>query len=121
MLMSTDVASIILPATRGIMDLERDIDTTTGPHAIAPGGPATVRGMKRGDPEPDAQPTAVLVDLAAADCKRPRIDGTGVADVGQVRGEHGHTHTRGVFVTDSGFVARSVPLKYNTTGLIYFK
>ncbi|CAL8283719.1 unnamed protein product [Boreogadus saida] len=83
MLMSTDVASIILPATRGIMDLERDIDTTTGPHAIAPGGPATVRGMKRGDPEPDAQPTAVLVDLAAADCKRPRIDGTGVADVGQ--------------------------------------
>ena len=91
MLMSTDVASIILPVTRGIMDLERDIDTTTGPHAIAPGGPATVRGMKRGDPEPDAQTAGVLVDLAVADCKRPRIDGTGVGDVGQVRDEHGHT------------------------------
>ncbi|KAJ3600865.1 hypothetical protein NHX12_031839 [Muraenolepis orangiensis] len=84
MLMSTDVASIILPVTRGIMDRERDIDTTTGPHAIAPGGPATVRGMKRGDPEPDGQTAASLVDLATAECKRPRIDGTGVGDVGQM-------------------------------------
>ncbi|CAL8271408.1 unnamed protein product [Lota lota] len=83
MLMSTDVAAIILPVTRGIMDRERDIDTTTGPHVIAPGGTATVRGMKRGDPEPDAQTAAALADLAAADCKRPRIDGTGVDDVGQ--------------------------------------
>lgn len=81
MLMSTDVASIVLPVTRGIMD--RDVDTTAGPHAVAPGGPAAVRAVKRGDPEPDAQTVAALVDLAAAECKRPRIDGTGVGDVGQ--------------------------------------
>ncbi|XP_056143515.1 RNA binding protein fox-1 homolog 2-like isoform X2 [Lampris incognitus] len=85
MLMSTDVASIMLPVTRGIMDRERDVDTAAGPHANAPGGPAAVRGMKRGDPEPDAQTAAVLTDLAGAECKRPRIDGTGVVvgDIGQ--------------------------------------
>ncbi|XP_068574655.1 RNA binding protein fox-1 homolog 2-like isoform X2 [Cebidichthys violaceus] len=83
MLMSTDVASIMLPVTRGIM--ERDIDTAAGPLANAAGGPAAVRGMKRGDPEPDAQTTAALTDLAEAECKRPRIDGTGavVGDIGQ--------------------------------------
>ncbi|KAM6913295.1 RNA binding protein fox-1 homolog 2-like isoform 3-T3 [Lycodopsis pacificus] len=83
MLMSTEVASIMLPVTRGIM--ERDIDTAAGPLANAAGGPAAVRGMKRGDPEPDAQTAAVLVDLAEAECKRPRIDGTGavVGDIGQ--------------------------------------
>lgn len=92
MLMSTDVASIMLPVSRGIMDRERDIDTAAGPHASAAGGPAvTVRGMKRGDPEPDAQTAAALTDLAGAECKRPRIDGTGsvVGDVGQVCK---HTH-----------------------------
>ncbi|XP_069005561.1 RNA binding protein fox-1 homolog 2-like isoform X2 [Embiotoca jacksoni] len=85
MLMSTDVASIMLPVSRGIMDRERDIETAAGPHANAAGGPAVVRGMKRGDPEPDAQTAAVLPDLAVAECKRPRIDGTGgvVGDIGQ--------------------------------------
>ncbi|KAK6311824.1 hypothetical protein J4Q44_G00174880 [Coregonus suidteri] len=85
MLMSTDVASIMLPVTRGMMDRERDIDTATGPHANTTGGPAAVvRGMKRGDPEPDAQTAATLTELAAAECKRPRIDGTvGVGDIGQ--------------------------------------
>ncbi|XP_029914119.1 RNA binding protein fox-1 homolog 2-like isoform X3 [Myripristis murdjan] len=85
MLMSTDVASIMLPVTRGIMDRERDIETAAGPHANATGGPAAVRGMKRGDPEPDAQTAAALTDLAGAECKRPRIDGTGavVGDIGQ--------------------------------------
>ncbi|KAE8282886.1 RNA binding protein fox-1-like protein 2 [Larimichthys crocea] len=43
--------------------------------------------MKRGDPEPDAQTPAALTDLAGAECKRPRIDGTGsvvvVGDIGQ--------------------------------------
>ncbi|XP_075940079.1 RNA binding protein fox-1 homolog 2-like isoform X4 [Anarhichas minor] len=101
MLMSTDVASIMLPVTRGIM--ERDIDTAAGPLANAAGGPAAVRGMKRGDPEPDAQTAAVLVDLAEAECKRPRIDGTGavVGDIGQNNeplnpGFHGYApHSQG--------------------------
>ncbi|XP_023126372.2 RNA binding protein fox-1 homolog 2-like isoform X1 [Amphiprion ocellaris] len=85
MLMSTDVASIMLPVSRGIMDRERDIDTAAGPLANAAGGPAVVRGMKRGDPEPDAQTAAALTDLAGAECKRPRIDGTEsvVGDIGQ--------------------------------------
>ncbi|XP_045928549.1 RNA binding protein fox-1 homolog 2-like isoform X1 [Micropterus dolomieu] len=85
MLMSTDVASIMLPVSRGIMDRERDIDTAAGPLANAVGGPAAVRGMKRGDPEPDAQTAAALPDLTGAECKRPRIDGTGtvVGDIGQ--------------------------------------
>ncbi|XP_029365336.1 RNA binding protein fox-1 homolog 2-like isoform X2 [Echeneis naucrates] len=103
MLMSTDVASIMLPVSRGIMDRERDIDTTAGPHANAAGGPAAVRGMKRGDPEPDAQTAAALTDLAGAECKRPRIDGTGsvVGDIGQNNeplnpGFHGYTpHSQG--------------------------
>ncbi|XP_067333946.1 RNA binding protein fox-1 homolog 2-like isoform X3 [Channa argus] len=85
MLMSTDVASIMLPVSRGIMDRERDIDTAAGPNANPAGGPAAVRGMKRGDPEPDAQTAAALADLPGAECKRPRIDGTGsvVGDIGQ--------------------------------------
>ncbi|XP_055008796.1 RNA binding protein fox-1 homolog 2-like isoform X6 [Boleophthalmus pectinirostris] len=86
MLMSTDVASLMLPVSRGIMDRERDIDTAAGAHASATGVPAAVRGMKRGDPEPDAQTAAALTDLAGAECKRPRIDpGTGavVGDIGQ--------------------------------------
>ncbi|XP_055743675.1 RNA binding protein fox-1 homolog 2-like isoform X3 [Salvelinus fontinalis] len=82
MLMSTDVASIMLPVTRGMMDRENDIDTATGPHSNTTGGPAAVvRGMKRGDPE---QTSAALTELAGAECKRPRIDGTvGVGDIGQ--------------------------------------
>ncbi|XP_076607857.1 RNA binding protein fox-1 homolog 2-like isoform X2 [Chaetodon auriga] len=103
MLMSTDVASIMLPVSRGIMDRERDIDTAAGPLANAAGGPAAVRGMKRGDPEPDAQAAAALTDLAGAECKRPRIDGTGsvVGDIGQNNeplnpGFHGYpTHSQG--------------------------
>ncbi|XP_062387979.1 RNA binding protein fox-1 homolog 2-like isoform X3 [Sardina pilchardus] len=84
MLMSTDVASIMLPVNRGMMDRERDIDSTTGPLANSPGASAAVRGMKRGDPEPDAQTAAALTELAGAECKRPRIDGTGVVgDIGQ--------------------------------------
>ncbi|XP_017272109.1 RNA binding protein fox-1 homolog 2 isoform X2 [Kryptolebias marmoratus] len=91
MLMSTDVASIMLPVNRGIMDRERDIDTAAaaaaaaGAHTNPAAGPAVVRGMKRGDPEPDAQTAAALADLAGAECKRPRIDGTGsvVGDIGQ--------------------------------------
>ncbi|XP_076121517.1 RNA binding protein fox-1 homolog 2-like isoform X4 [Alosa pseudoharengus] len=84
MLMSTDVASIMLPVNRGMMDRERDIDSTTGPLANSAGASAVVRGMKRGDPEPDAQTAAALTELAGAECKRPRIDGTGgVGDIGQ--------------------------------------
>lgn len=85
MLMSTDVASLMLPVNRGIMDRERDIDTAAAAGAAA--GPAAVRGMKRVDPEPDAQTAAALADLAGAECKRPRIDGTGsvVGEIGQVK------------------------------------
>ncbi|XP_076020619.1 RNA binding protein fox-1 homolog 2-like isoform X2 [Genypterus blacodes] len=85
MLMSTDIASLMLPVTRGIMEREIDIEATAGPHGSATGGPAAVRGMKRGDPEPDAQAAAALPDLPGAECKRPRIDGTGsvIGDVGQ--------------------------------------
>ena len=86
MLMSTDVASIMLPVSRGIMDREREIDTGAGSLGNAVGGPAAVRGMKRGDPEPDAQTAAALTDLTGAECKRPRIDGTGsvAGEIGQV-------------------------------------
>ncbi|XP_049602034.1 RNA binding protein fox-1 homolog 2 isoform X2 [Syngnathus scovelli] len=103
MLMSTDVASIMLPVSRGIMDRERDIDTSAVPHTSAAGGPAAVRGMKRGDPEPDALAAAALTDLTGAECKRPRIDGTGnvIGDIGQNNeplnpGFHGYTpHNQG--------------------------
>lgn len=102
MLMSTDVASIMLPVSRGIMDRERDIETAAGALANAVGGQAAVRGMKRGDPEPDAQTAAALTDLAGAECKRPRIDGTGsvVGDIGQVRRQcyHISCHIRTRFV-----------------------
>ena len=85
----------MLPVSRGIVDRERDIDTAAGPLANAAGGPAAVRGMKRGDPEPDAQAAAALTDLAGAECKRPRIDGTGsvVGDIGQVGTHRQHTRT----------------------------
>nr|XP_029137766.1 RNA binding protein fox-1 homolog 2-like isoform X2 [Labrus bergylta] len=84
MLMSTDVASIMLPVSRGIMDRERDIDTAAGPLTNPAGGAAAVRGMKRGDPEPDAQTAAALTELPGAECKRPRIDGTGAVVVGDI-------------------------------------
>ncbi|XP_030649047.1 RNA binding protein fox-1 homolog 2 [Chanos chanos] len=84
MLMSTDVASLMLPVNRGLMDRERDIDTAAGTHTNSTGAPASIRGMKRGDPEPDAQTAAALTELAGAECKRPRIDGSGgVGDIGQ--------------------------------------
>lgn len=85
MLMSTDVASIMLPVSRGLMDRDRELDTMAGVHPNAGGAPAVVRGMKRGDPEPDGQTAATLVDSTGAECKRPRIDGSGgIGEVGQV-------------------------------------
>ncbi|XP_028978069.1 RNA binding protein fox-1 homolog 2 isoform X6 [Esox lucius] len=86
MLMSTNVASIMLPVSRVIMDRDRELqDTMAGVHPNSTGAPgAAARGMKRGDPEPDAQTSAALVESAGAECKRPRIDGSGgVAEVGQ--------------------------------------
>ncbi|KAM4535317.1 RNA binding protein fox-1 homolog 2-like isoform 2-T2 [Fundulus diaphanus] len=102
MLMSTDVASLMLPVNRGIMERERDLETA-GAHPSAAAGPAVVRGMKRGDPEPDAQTAAALTDLAGAECKRPRIDGSGsvLGDIGQNNeplnpGFHGYApHSQG--------------------------
>ncbi|XP_051239936.1 RNA binding protein fox-1 homolog 2 isoform X2 [Dicentrarchus labrax] len=102
MLMSTDVASIMLPVSRGLMDRDRELDTMAGVHPNAGGAPAVVRGMKRGDPEPDGQTAAALVDSAGAECKRPRIDGSGViGEVGQnndplTLGYHGYpSHSQG--------------------------
>lgn len=88
MLMSTDVTSIMLPVSRAIMDRDRELqDTMAGVHPNSTGASgAAVRGMKRGDPASDAQTSAALVESAGAECKRPRIDGSGVvAEVGQVR------------------------------------
>lgn len=84
--MSTDVASIMLPVSRGLIDRDRELDTMAGVHPNPGGAPAAVRGMKRGDPEPDGQTAAALVDSAGAECKRPRIDGSGgMGEVGQVQ------------------------------------
>lgn len=84
--MSTDVASIMLPVSRGLIDRDRELDPMAGVHPNPSGAPAAVRGMKRGDPEPDGQTAAALVDSTGAECKRPRIDGTGgMGEVGQVQ------------------------------------
>ncbi|XP_030208707.1 RNA binding protein fox-1 homolog 2 isoform X2 [Gadus morhua] len=104
MLMSTDVASIMLPVSRGLMD--RELETMTGVHPNSSGAAGAVRGMKRGDPEPDAQTAAALVDSTGAECKRPRIDG--IAEVGQnneplTLGYHGYpTHSQGSQDTTGG-------------------
>ncbi|XP_062303996.1 RNA binding protein fox-1 homolog 2-like isoform X1 [Osmerus eperlanus] len=109
MLMSTDVASIMLPVSRGLMDRDRELDTMARVHPNSSGGPAAVRGMKRGDPEPDAQTSAALLDSTGAECKRPRIDGAGVmAEVGQnneplALGYHGYPpHNQGSQDTTGG-------------------
>lgn len=78
--MSTDVASIMLPVSRALMDRELDSPMAGGVHPNAGGAPAAVRGMKRGDPEPDGPAAAALLDSTGAECKRPRMDGS----VGQV-------------------------------------
>ncbi|KAJ8363299.1 hypothetical protein SKAU_G00121300 [Synaphobranchus kaupii] len=102
MLMSTNVASIMLPVNRGLMDRERDLETITGVHSNPAGASAVVRGIKRGDPEPDAQAAAALAISAGAECKRPRIDGSvGVGEIGQNNeplnpGYHGYqAHSQG--------------------------
>lgn len=84
--MSTDVASIMLPVSRALIDRDRELETMAGVHANPTGAPGAVRGMKRGDPEPDGQTAAALMDSTGAECKRPRIDGSGgIGEVGQVR------------------------------------
>ncbi|XP_010768898.1 RNA binding protein fox-1 homolog 2-like [Notothenia coriiceps] len=84
MLMSTDVASIMLPVSRGLMDRDRELDPMAGVHPNVGGPAAVVRGMKRGDPEPDGLTAAALVDSTGAECKRPRIDGSGgIGEIGQ--------------------------------------
>ncbi|XP_033829805.1 RNA binding protein fox-1 homolog 2 isoform X3 [Periophthalmus magnuspinnatus] len=102
MLMSTDVASIMLPVSRALLDRDRELDPMAGVHPSPGAPPAAVRGMKRGDPEPDAQTAAALLDTSGAECKRPRMDGTGgLGDVGQnndplTLGYHGYpTHSQG--------------------------
>lgn len=83
----------MVPVSRGLMDRERELDTMTGVHPSAGGAPVVVRGMKRGDPEPDGQTAAALVDAAGAECKRPRIDGSGgIGEVGQYGDGRGGSH-----------------------------
>lgn len=102
MLMSTDVASIMLPVTRALIDRDRELETMAGVHGNPAGAPGAVRGMKRGDPEPDGQTAAALMDSTGAECKRPRIDGSGgIGEIGQnndplTLGYHGYpSHSQG--------------------------
>ncbi|XP_038148776.1 RNA binding protein fox-1 homolog 2-like isoform X1 [Cyprinodon tularosa] len=102
MLMSTDVASIMLPVSRALMDRDRELDAMAGVHANPAGVAGAVRGMKRGDPEPDGQTAAAMVDTTGAECKRPRMDGSGgIGEVGQnndplTLGYHGYpSHGQG--------------------------
>ncbi|XP_053353934.1 RNA binding protein fox-1 homolog 3-like isoform X4 [Clarias gariepinus] len=83
MLMSTDVASIMLPVSRGLMERDsRDLEANASQNPQAQNqsaSPNPVRGMKRGDPEPDAHGAAAapLGDSVGAECKRPRMEGGG--------------------------------------------
>ncbi|XP_026789057.1 RNA binding protein fox-1 homolog 2 isoform X2 [Pangasianodon hypophthalmus] len=83
MLMSTDVASIMLPVSRGLMERDsRDLEANANQNPQAQNqsaSPNPVRGMKRGDPEPDAHGAAAapLGDSVGAECKRPRMEGGG--------------------------------------------
>uniref|UniRef100_A0AAV2LK33 RNA binding protein fox-1 homolog 2 n=1 Tax=Knipowitschia caucasica TaxID=637954 RepID=A0AAV2LK33_KNICA len=92
----------MLPVSRALLDREREMDPLAGVHQNPGVPPAAVRGMKRGDPEPDGQTAAALLDtVSGAECKRPRMDGTGgLGDVGQnndplTLGYHGYpTHSQ---------------------------
>ncbi|XP_017337293.1 RNA binding protein fox-1 homolog 2 isoform X1 [Ictalurus punctatus] len=83
MLMSTDVASIMLPVSRGLMERDsRDLEANANQNPQAQNqsaSPNPVRGMKRGDPEPDGHGAAAapLGDSVGAECKRPRMEGGG--------------------------------------------
>ncbi|KAI4882686.1 hypothetical protein NFI96_004424 [Prochilodus magdalenae] len=78
LLMSMDVPAVMLPVSRGMMDADPTGHTTSSAGAI--------RGLKRGDPEPDTHlhslthTTAAGAEMAGAECKRPRMDG--VEEVG---------------------------------------
>lgn len=97
----------MLPVSRGLMDRDRELDALAGVHPNLGGAPAAVRGMKRGDPEPDGQTAAALVDSTGAECKRPRIDGSGGIEVGQVRRSSGVSRS---VVNAVGWGARNGPL-----------
>ncbi|XP_019717929.1 RNA binding protein fox-1 homolog 2 isoform X2 [Hippocampus comes] len=109
MLMSTDVTSIMLPVSRGLLERDRDLDALAGVHPNAGGASSAVRGMKRGDPEPDGPTAASLIDTTGAECKRPRMDGSGgIGEVGQnndplTLGYHGYpSHGQGSQDSTSG-------------------
>ncbi|TRY66697.1 hypothetical protein DNTS_011625 [Danionella cerebrum] len=70
MLMSTDVASVMLPVSR--VAAERELEASG----------AAARGLKRGDPEPE--PTGAAEMTGAAESKRARMDG-GTGDTGAVK------------------------------------
>ncbi|XP_029102484.1 RNA binding protein fox-1 homolog 3-like isoform X3 [Scleropages formosus] len=75
MLMSADVASMMLPVSRGLMDRERDLDLHPSPSGGG-GSSGVGRGTKRGDPEPDAHAAAAppFSESPGAECKRARMD-----------------------------------------------
>ncbi|KAG7326883.1 hypothetical protein KOW79_010284 [Hemibagrus wyckioides] len=73
----------MLPVSRGLMERDsRDLEATASQNPQAQNqsaSPNPVRGMKRGDPEPDAHGAAAapLGDSVGAECKRPRMEGGG--------------------------------------------
>ncbi|XP_036422932.1 RNA binding protein fox-1 homolog 2-like isoform X4 [Colossoma macropomum] len=75
--MSTDVAAVMLPVSRGMVD----VDPAAAGHTTSPVG--AIRGLKRGDPEPDTHKHTLVhapaagAEMAGAECKRPRMDGAG--------------------------------------------
>ncbi|XP_066530623.1 RNA binding protein fox-1 homolog 2-like isoform X3 [Hoplias malabaricus] len=70
--MSTDVAAVMLPVSRGMMDT----DPSAAGHTNNPA--SALRGLKRGDPEPDTHALSLThTPATAAECKRPRMDGAG--------------------------------------------
>ncbi|XP_058874942.1 RNA binding protein fox-1 homolog 2-like isoform X2 [Acipenser ruthenus] len=75
--MSAEVVSnIMMPGARVMLDRERDVDNPAQALSSSPGsGLSSTRGIKRGDPDSEASLAASAMNAAAAECKRPRMDG----------------------------------------------
>ncbi|KAK1155325.1 hypothetical protein AOXY_G27084 [Acipenser oxyrinchus oxyrinchus] len=59
-----------------MLDRERDVDNPAQALSASPGsGLSSTRGIKRGDPDSEASLAASAMNPAAAECKRPRIEG----------------------------------------------
>uniref|UniRef100_A0A8C4SES0 RNA binding protein fox-1 homolog 2 n=1 Tax=Erpetoichthys calabaricus TaxID=27687 RepID=A0A8C4SES0_ERPCA len=73
--MSAEVAPIMMPGSRGILDRDREMENPAQALSTAGGGASTSRGIKRGDPEPEAPLVASAAAGVGADCKRARMEG----------------------------------------------